>query len=268
MSTVDEKTVKYFFKIASTKQRPSLHDYELISSRPDLFSLAVVAKNNTNEMKQFFLRAIEHLIVNDHDHLKHEHFLHAALSITDVEIPLNSQIFAFMLTFYLTSDHRYDEYMRMKRHNTLHKAIIVRAKRVQKCLEIIYNICVGKITNHLYFEIVQNICTFNGSTDPKELIKLAFDTIVEELTALKNFNFFVIIQGRFSRIHGFIIHEILDCGNELERYVEELATFIEDTDIRNYLLALENYSIDEDDKISKAGSWAHLQFKELSNIDA
>ena len=267
MSTVDEKTLKYFLKMANEKSKPSLHDYELILSRPDLFSLAVISKNNNNRMKEFFVKVIEHLILHDHEHLQHEHFLHVALSINDVEIPVNSHIFTIMLTLYLTSDHRYDEYLRMKKHNPIHKEIIVRAKRVQKCLEIIYNICIGRISNDLYFEIIQNICSFDGTTDPKHLIKLAFDTIIEELTELQRFDFFVIVQNKVTRIYSFIIHEILDCGNELERYVEELALFIHNSDIRNYIQALKHYDIQKDDKISQPGSWSHKQFIDLANME-
>lgn len=255
---MDVKKLDLLYSIASIKETPDDNDCDLVLERPDLLSLAILSEKNTHKINKFFLSLVERIIINHSSKLKHEHFIHSALSIIKFDFRTDSVIFSYIITQYMLNDTCYDEYIRMKKHNVDHYNIITGSKRVQKCLEIVYNICKNRIDSDVYFEILQNVCKFNGSLDNKNLMNDCFESIKYELLRLEKYDFLVIVGKNFCRIYSFIIHEILDCGDDLKDYILELAQFLFDSGLKNYIDDLENYEIDNK-------TWIHEQFIALKS---
>lgn len=244
--------------ISETKTIANEMERRIIFNNIELFALSMMNCTNTEQQKQFYHNTSLMLIHENAHLLNSGAFLHACMA-TFTNVRTDTTIFAFLLHSYLTDDAKYDDFAKIKVHNEEHYNIVTSSKRIQKCLMIIHRLCKSKpIDSKMYRDIIQNVCLFGGNIDSDSLIKDAFFAIHEELEHLKQYKFFVALgDSKVHEIYAFIIDELLDCGDELEQYVEELACFINLTGEDNYVRVLEHYHI------SNTNTWSHRQLKSL-----
>lgn len=216
-----------------------------------------IINNKIMEEQLQILNTNQSHIINlfEEDECDDLHLVYASLLLKN-NFTTNNILFSYILYVLLTDDNKYDEYMRIKKHEPNHYNIIVNAKRLQKCLHIILKLCKGE--KNISKQIIENVCFYNGNSDKDSLINDAFIAINECLIELNKYKFHILLHdSKVHTIYAFIIDELLDCGDLLENHIDQLAQFLVDSGLDNYKESLKHYDIIGD-------SWIHEQFRLLN----
>lgn len=216
-------------KIITNNNEIKDFDYRFIRDNIDEFIFYIISIKDKN-IKDKAYKVIKYLVENYHDIGENKSFINIIIKHYP-NIEKNEMIFAYIIGIYLTSDPHYNSYIIGNIVYNDNFDIITKMKTIQKCLLLIFNLCKNGINNEFIDNYVNIVGKFNGDFNDHIIMKNIFNEILLNVNLLKNYKFNIMIpnldeSAHMGNIYSFIIHELSDCGDELEFFETELVNFL------------------------------------------
>lgn len=229
MSTTFHNIQKKFNTITTNINKISDFDYRFIRDNIDEFSFYIISIKDKN-IKDNVYKVIKHLIETYPDIGDNKTFVNVIIKhFPDIE--KNEMIFGYLLGVYLTSDDHYNSYITGNITYNDNFDIITKMKTIQKCLLLVFNLCKNGINDDFIDHYINIVGKFNGQLNDHILMKNILNEILRNVDLLKNYKFNIMIpnldeSAHMGNFYSFIMHELSDCGNELEYFEKELVNFL------------------------------------------
>jgi hypothetical protein len=162
-------------------------------------------------------------------------------------------IFAYTVTMSLIDAEFYSAFKEFEGVTDL-TIIVHRCKRIQSCLGIVRSVCLGNLSMG---QTVLAPCPIMGSSN-KDVVRSALGVVIAELDVLDGYEFYIILHGVYETIYGFVIQELMDIGDGLQPYVDELTEFIY-ADVDDYTRYIRSHDLGGD-------TWIHQEIRSLASV--